>query len=98
MPRKCLGVGSGANTSGPDLCVIPYRLDRMSAGQTGHFHGKWGCLAEFLSVYWFFLLPDFSCFQRRPESDLLAARPRRTRHTGNIVLGHVKARILPLLG
>ena len=29
----------------------------MSAEQTGHVHGMvtWGCPAEFLYVYWFFL-------------------------------------------
>ena len=47
MPRKCPGDGLGANpgtpgTSRPDLCVIPYRLDKMFAGQTGHSHGTIG--------------------------------------------------------
>ena len=44
MSRKCPGDGLGANpgtsgTSRPDLCVIPHRLDRTSAGQTGHSTG-----------------------------------------------------------
>ena len=43
MPGKCPRDGLGANpgtsgTSRPDLCVIPRRLDRMSAGQSGHVH------------------------------------------------------------
>ena len=47
MPRKCPGDGLGASprTSGtfpPDFCAIPHGLDRMSAGQTGHFHGTNG--------------------------------------------------------
>ena len=47
MLRKCPGDGVGANpgtsgTSRPDLCVTPHTLDRMSAGQTGHFHGTNG--------------------------------------------------------
>ena len=29
-------------TSRPDFCIIAHRLDRMSAGQTGHFHGTSG--------------------------------------------------------
>ena len=46
-PRKCPGDGLGgesgtSGTSRPDLCAIPNRLDRMSAGQTGHVHGTNG--------------------------------------------------------
>ena len=72
MPQKCPGdsLGSSPRTSGmsrPDLCVIPDRLDGMSAGQQdistgqmGNVHvmlavQKWGCPAEFLCVYRFFL-------------------------------------------
>ena len=38
--RKCPGTagGRGPGTSEPDFCATPRRLDRMSAGQTGHFH------------------------------------------------------------
>ena len=47
MPQKWPGDGLGASpetsgTSRPDSCAIPHRLDRMSAGQTGHFHGTNG--------------------------------------------------------
>ena len=46
-PRKCPADGSGASPPGhppaagrpgPDFCTNPCRLDRMSTGQTGHFH------------------------------------------------------------
>ena len=71
MPRKCAGDGLEASlgtsgTSRPDVCAIPHRFDRMSAGQTGHFHGRngtfprdgcnpnVGCPGKFLYVCWFF--------------------------------------------
>ena len=72
MLRKCPGDSLGASPAGRlgrpklDLCVIPHRLDRMSAGQTGHFRGtneacprdglrsrRGGCPAECLYGYWF---------------------------------------------
>ena len=79
MPRKCPRDGLGANPgtpgmSRPDLCVIPHRLDRMSAGQMGHIHGglaiqMWGCPAEFLCVYWF----SFSHSSIRMSHDLMSS-------------------------
>ena len=44
MPWKCSGDGLGGVPGHPGrpgliLYVWPHRMDRMSAGQTGHFHG-----------------------------------------------------------
>ena len=75
MPRKHPGTVWGRalehpRTSQPDLCVTPHKLDRMSPGQPGHFHGTNGtrprddCGPEVgvsrrisLYVYCFFSLP-----------------------------------------
>ena len=39
-----------AFSSSSDLCVIPHRLDRMSAGQTGHFQGTNGHVHRMVAV------------------------------------------------
>ena len=51
MPGKYSRDGLGASpgtssTSRPDFCVIPHRLDRMSAGETGHLYGTNGTRAR----------------------------------------------------
>ena len=106
MPRKCPGDDLGASPKDirasprPDSCVNPHRLDRMSAGQTGHFGGVG---AKFPYVYWAF----FFSFQtklklkggKRPPhpqdfSALLRKRPFLLR--ANFVL--TKDRIWPYYG
>ena len=38
----CRGRFGGDSRDMRELCVVPYRLDRMSAGQTGRFHWTHG--------------------------------------------------------